>query len=659
MANITGWGRGTWGEGAWNAPLAVEVTGVSGTTALGNETVTAGASAVIDFRDSLMATSFSQEFGLTVDGFVQDDQIISNGSDTEDITNTERAQDIVLAAEMDLPSSFSKASCIWETGGTGTGAWFGISEQSGAYFLRFRAGSGANDGNIATNNRAITQVAVSTLPQFFDGNTHTVVWAIDVSAGKLEIYIDGQLVSEGTTSDGSSLGSWAGSANGAFGTSNGSIAGGDSDDGSTQFQSGDAFTGTIRSDLRMYKNEFIATQTNSTQTGTAKVIPTGAQGSGQLGDEVTRPQGIFGVTGVQGTTALNSVSAAPQTIISVTNVAGTGATGNESVSGSASFAVSGVAGTSALGNESTIGDNLIVVTGSAGTGAVGTVTALPSITALPTGVSATGSIGDVLAAAGAKVVEDAITGTVNIGDEAVSGDANLSVTGLVGTGGIDTDQTLVTFIVTVVGGNPSNHPYYNQGSTNKYAIGGSTASADVVLTLIEGRTYRFDQSDSSNSGHPIAIYEDANKSTQYTTGVTTNGTAGTAGAYTQITVPIGAPTLFYQCTNHALMGAQLNTDSATGTVVTGSALTTVTGSAGTSAVGTAIAVIPVIVSVTGSGATSSLGTATSSAISNIVITGVVGTGTLGTLNLYGIIANEVSVSYTEVVPSQNANYEAA
>ena len=179
----------------------------------------------------------------------------------------------------------------------------------------------------------------------------------------------------------------------------------------------------------------------------------------------------------------------------------------------------------------------------------------------------------------------------------------------------------MTFIVTVVSGNPSNHPYYNQGSTNKYAIGGSTATADVVLTLIEGRTYRFDQSDSSNSGHPIAIYEDANKTTQYTSGVTTNGTAGQAGAYTEITVPIGAPTLFYQCTNHALMGAQLNTDSATGTVVIGTALFAVTGSAGTSAVGTAIAVIPVIVSVTGSGATSSLGTATSSAISNIVITG--------------------------------------
>ena len=658
MANITGWGRGTWGQGAWNAPLAVEVTGVSGTTALGSVTVVAQTVASVDFRDSLMATSFSQEFGLTVDGFVQDGQTIGNGSDLEDITNTERAQDIVLAAEMDLPSSFTKASCIWETGGTGNGAWFGISEQSGAYFLRFRAGLGTSGNNTTSNSISIAQVAVSTLPQFFDGNTHTVVWAIDQNIGKTEIYIDGQLVAEGQTSDGSSV-AWAGSANGGFGVASGTPAGGESDDGSTQFQSSDAFTGTIRSDLRMYKNEFIATQTNSTQTGTSLVAVTGNQASGQIGDEVTRPQGIFGVTGVQGTTALNSVAAAPQTIINVTNVAGTGATGNESVSGSASFAVSGVAGTSALGNESTIGDNLIVVTGSSGTGAVGTVTALPSITALPTGVSATGSIGDVLAAAGAKVVEDAVTGTVNIGDEAVSGDANLSVTGVVGTGGIDTDQTLVTFIVTVVGGNPSNHPYYNQGSTNKYAIGGSTASADVVLTLIEGKTYRFDQSDSTNSGHPIAIYEDANKSTQYTSGVTTNGTAGTAGAYTEITVPIGAPTLFYQCTNHALMGAQLNTDSATGTVVTGSSFTAVTGSAGTSAVGTTITVIPVIVSVTGSGATSSLGTATSSAVSNIVITGVVGTGTLGTLNLYGIIANEVSVSYTEVVPSQNANYEAA
>ena len=123
-----------------------------------------------------------------------------------------------------------------------------------------------------------------------------------------------------------------------------------------------------------------------------------------------------------------------------------------------------------------------------------------------------------------------------------------------------TGASTVTYTVTVVSGNPSNHPYYNQGSTNKYAIGGSTASADVILTLYEGNTYRFDQSDASNDGHPLRIYSAADKTGgEYTTGVTTNGTAGQAGAYTEITVADGAPTLFYQCSNHALMGATLNT----------------------------------------------------------------------------------------------------
>jgi len=31
MANITGWGRGTWSEGAWNEALPVEPTGLSAT----------------------------------------------------------------------------------------------------------------------------------------------------------------------------------------------------------------------------------------------------------------------------------------------------------------------------------------------------------------------------------------------------------------------------------------------------------------------------------------------------------------------------------------------------------------------------------------------------------------------------------------------------
>ena len=702
MANITGWGRGTWGEGAWNAPLAVEVTGVSGTTSVGSETVVPQAVVSVT-NPSRLLSSFNLEHGLTLDGLVNDGQTIGNGSDIEDITNDERAQDIVLAAEMDLPSSFSKASCIWECGGTGRGAWFGISEQSGAYFLRFRAGDGTSGHNTANSNLAIAQVAISSLSGFFDGNTHTLVWAVDISAGKVEIYIDGTLVADGTTSDGSSLNSFAGGADGAFGVASGTPAGSESDDGSTQFQSSDAFTGTIRSDLRMYKNEFLITQASSTVTGGATVVETGVVGTTAVGNEVSFTNvvvietglqgttglgivvsdgaavgttsgvvgtsalgnttetgtGVFSVTGVVGTSAVGTENAAGQTIVSPTGLGGTSSLGNTVETGTASFSVTGVVGTSAVGNEGITTGSLVIETGLSATGAIGTVTVVPSIEVVPTGASSTGGIGDVLAAGGAKVTETALTGTVNIGDEAVSGDANLSVTGVSATTKIDKDDVTTVYTVTVVGGNPSNHPYYNQGSTNKYAIDGSTATADVVLTLTEGQTYRFDQSDSSNSGHPIAIYEDADKTTQYTTGVTTNGTAGSAGAYTEITVPIGAPTLFYQCTNHALMGAQLNTVSATTLIVTGGAAFAVTGLAGTSAIGTATGVPGIQVTVTTVVGTMSLGNVTSSGTFNFPVTGVEATAALGTLNLYGVIANEVSVSYTEVVPSQNANYKAA
>ena len=91
----------------------------------------------------------------------------------------------------------------------------------------------------------------------------------------------------------------------------------------------------------------------------------------------------------------------------------------------------------------------------------------------------------------------------------------------------------------------------NASGSNKYFLDGE-ASASVKL--IPGVTYRFDQSDSSNSGHPFA-FSTSEDGTSYTTGVTTNGTAGSSGAYTQIVVDgATADRLFYKCTAHSGMG---------------------------------------------------------------------------------------------------------
>ena len=115
----------------------------------------------------------------------------------------------------------------------------------------------------------------------------------------------------------------------------------------------------------------------------------------------------------------------------------------------------------------------------------------------------------------------------------------------------DYDTNVVTFKVTVAT-STSAHPYHGTGSSNKYKINGVFSP---YLKLIPKITYRFDQSDSSNSGHPLLFYYDAAKASGYSTGVTTNGTPGSAGAYTQIIVSDSTPSvLHYQCSSHGYMG---------------------------------------------------------------------------------------------------------
>ena len=86
----------------------------------------------------------------------------------------------------------------------------------------------------------------------------------------------------------------------------------------------------------------------------------------------------------------------------------------------------------------------------------------------------------------------------------------------------------------------------NVGGSNYFFIDSVQAP---VLNLIRGFTYTFDVSNASNSNHPLRFKDGSGNS--YTTGVTTSGTEGQAGATVTFEVASNAPTsLRYYCTVH-------------------------------------------------------------------------------------------------------------
>jgi pyridoxal/pyridoxine/pyridoxamine kinase len=98
----------------------------------------------------------------------------------------------------------------------------------------------------------------------------------------------------------------------------------------------------------------------------------------------------------------------------------------------------------------------------------------------------------------------------------------------------------------------SAHPYTGTGSSSGYFLDGVEAPS---IILAPNQTYRFDQSDSTNSTHPLVFYTSAT-SGSYTTGVTSSGTPGSSGAYTEIVVDEDTPqVLYYMCSSHANMGS--------------------------------------------------------------------------------------------------------
>ncbi len=117
------------------------------------------------------------------------------------------------------------------------------------------------------------------------------------------------------------------------------------------------------------------------------------------------------------------------------------------------------------------------------------------------------------------------------------------------------DSTVTKTLTVTVASKTSEHYEFGSGSANGYVIDGDQSPH---LTLSKG-VYKFDQSDGTNATHPLKFYLDRDKNIELTTGVTTSGTAGSAGAHTTITITDATPSpIFYECTAHSYMGHSVN-----------------------------------------------------------------------------------------------------
>jgi hypothetical protein len=127
-------------------------------------------------------------------------------------------------------------------------------------------------------------------------------------------------------------------------------------------------------------------------------------------------------------------------------------------------------------------------------------------------------------------------------------------------------QPLSTGATAPGGANPnaSSTEFTVTAEPGKFLIDGT---AQKTITLDEGKTYKFDVSDTSLSSHPFKFSSTVDgthgSGAEYVDGVTLVGTQGTSGAYIEVTLPLSAPSaLNYYCSAHPGMGAAISTNDA-------------------------------------------------------------------------------------------------
>ena len=324
---------------------------------------------------------------------------------------------------------------------------------------------------------------------------------------------------------------------------------------------GVSLTATVSNSYTVQKTHFVSGLNLTSNVGTVLIKTQPIAGSNAVSSNV----GTVGISAGQTLTltgnALNVTLGAvvPELNVNVTGNAVTSNVGTATATGTAVAAVTGTSSTLSAGTVSPAADANISVTGTSSTVTLGSVEELLAPTIASNSV--TSSVGTVSLSTGHIIAVTGTSSTLSAGTAVAKLAPTITSNSLTSSVGAPEQ----TFFVGVA----------NPGSGNVFYINGTPNPA---LALIRGQKYIFDQSNNTNSGHPLRFKDGDGNS--YTDGVVVTGSPGQAGAKVEITVPSDAPSsLRYYCTVHG---------NGMGNVITVSNLITIIGSANVVAQGTTV-----------------------------------------------------------------------
>ena len=306
---------------------------------------------------------------------------------------------------------------------------------------------------------------------------------------------------------------------------------------------GTSLTATVSNSYTVQKTHFVSglNVTSNTGTLTTKLAPTVA--SNAVNSAVGSANLSVGQTiSVTGTSSSLSVGT-PNNLIriheAIIGVQVNSAVGTATATGSANVGLTGTSSSLSAGTLTTTADANVAVTGNTAGVTLGTVVA--SVKTSVTGNSITPAVGTVSLSTGHTIAVTGTSSSLSAGT-AIPKIAPTILTNSL-TSSVGTPEQ--TFAITVA----------VSGGINVFYVDGV---ANPALALIRGQKYIFDQSNNTNSGHPLRFKDGAGNS--FSSGVVVTGSPGQAGAKVEFTVPSDAPSsLRYYCTVHGNgMGNVLN-----------------------------------------------------------------------------------------------------